>query len=119
MNNRNQQGSDFEAMAGLVILVVLLMGAAYLLEVTSECLVSHLASSSSDNLRAYLDDHSAGYHLAIGAVAAGVLYGGLRAFKKFFDWVGRPGLEALGIVIGVVLAGLLGHEFLGDLCRAP
>jgi hypothetical protein len=79
-----------------------------LLAVASECVVSHLASSVSDNLRVYVEEHSAGHHVAIGAVAVGVLYGGLQAFKKFFERVGKSGLEILFIVIGVVLTGFFG-----------
>jgi hypothetical protein len=80
--------------------------------------VSNLALSNCDRFLDELEGRPRILRTGVSLLAALVLYGGKQAFKNFFHWVGIPRLEALVIVIGVVLAGLIRPGFLGTLCHA-
>jgi hypothetical protein len=114
--NGGSQESEFAVIAGSVILIIVIIFAAYVLDAPGECLRYNIASLLGDP---FLDTNPRSYRVIVGLIAALVLYGGPWLLNRFFHLFGKPWLEILVIVIGVVLAGLIPPSFFGNLCHEP
>lgn len=116
MSSGARRDSNFEVFAGVAIIVALVIVAAYFLDAAGECLRYNVTLLHAER---FLDRYPRAYRVAVGLIAALLLYGGLWALHRFLHLFRKPGLEILVIVIGVVLAGVFPSDFFGTLCHAP
>jgi hypothetical protein len=118
-SNEAQRESAIEVFLGLVILVVLVVAAAYFLEIGGECVRNNVAATNSNDINEYLAHRAFGYRITVSVIAGVILWGGLRLFSRFFHKLQISCLEPVAVIVEIVIAGLIPMPyFLARVCLA-
>jgi hypothetical protein len=117
VSNGTNPGFDGYVLLGFVVMVGVVIAAAYGLEAVSECVRHNVAAMNSMEIGIYFQHRSVGYRLAVSGVAGLILWVGLRLFSLLFHKLQLTWLEPIAIVAGLFLASYIPPHFLGDICQ--